>query len=145
MTRAEILRQAETWIGTPWKHQARLKGVGADCVGFVYGVYKAVGGVPVAEPPTDYPASWHVWNKEERLYKEAVKSGLVEKSVSELRPGDVILFRIGTMAASHLGIMAENGLFLHSFQTMARVQPSTLEGAWRRRIAYVFEFPEVSD
>ena len=144
MTRAELLREAESWIGTPWRHQARLKGVGADCVGFVYGVYVGTGGTVESEPPTDYPATWHHWNKAERLYAEALAAGLVEKPKDELLPGDVILFRFRKGPAAHMGIMAEDGLFLHSYQTFDRIQYSRLDSAWRRRIAYVMRYPEVT-
>ena len=36
-----------SWIGTPYRHQASLKGVGCDCLGLVRGVWRAVIG---AEP-----------------------------------------------------------------------------------------------
>ena len=42
--REEIVRLAREWIGTPYQHQASLKGVGADCLGFLRGVWReAVG------------------------------------------------------------------------------------------------------
>ncbi len=37
-TRAALLTEARTWIGTPWHHQAAVKGAGCDCIGFVRGV-----------------------------------------------------------------------------------------------------------
>lgn len=33
VTRAQVVAQARTWLGTPYVHQARLKEVGVDCVG----------------------------------------------------------------------------------------------------------------
>lgn len=41
--RDAIVAEARTWIGTPWRHQARVKGVGVDCIGFVGGVAMALG------------------------------------------------------------------------------------------------------
>ncbi len=43
ITPDDIVAEARTWIGTPWKHQARVKGVGVDCIGFVGGVGVALG------------------------------------------------------------------------------------------------------
>lgn len=43
INRADIVAEARTWIGTPWRHQARVKGVGVDCIGFVGGVAVALG------------------------------------------------------------------------------------------------------
>lgn len=37
-TRAEVVACARSWINTPYQHQARLKGIGADCLGLVIGV-----------------------------------------------------------------------------------------------------------
>ena len=145
MLRTEIIAEAKEWIGTPWVHQARRKGLGADCVGFVTGVYKELGGVAGCEIPADYPATWHVWNKEERLYETAKKVGLVEKPIEKMKAGDVVFFRFGNMPASHLGILIEDDLFLHSYMTFKKIMPTKLDKAWRRRIAYVMEFQGVVD
>lgn len=39
-----IIVEARSWIGTPYHHQAALKGVGCDCLGLVRGVWRAVYG-----------------------------------------------------------------------------------------------------
>jgi hypothetical protein len=38
MYRAAIVDVAKSWVGTPFSHQQRLKGAGADCNGLVLGV-----------------------------------------------------------------------------------------------------------
>jgi len=48
-----IVSEAREWLGTPWQHQASLKGVACDCVGLVRGVYTEVTGRTV-ESSTDY-------------------------------------------------------------------------------------------
>ncbi len=35
---AEILAAARTWLGTPWRHQGRLKDAAVDCGGLILGV-----------------------------------------------------------------------------------------------------------
>lgn len=42
-TRNNVIRIAREWIDTPFKHQAMVKGVGADCVGLVAGVGDELG------------------------------------------------------------------------------------------------------
>lgn len=37
-THADVVAQARSWINTPYHHQARLRGVGADCAGLIIGV-----------------------------------------------------------------------------------------------------------
>lgn len=46
VSRADVVAEARTWIGTPVHHQAELKGVGADCGGLVRGVSVALGLLP---------------------------------------------------------------------------------------------------
>lgn len=42
-TRAEVVAEARTYIGTRFRHQGRLKGVGVDCIGLAGGVAVALG------------------------------------------------------------------------------------------------------
>ena len=44
LTRTAIVEEARAWIGTPYRHQASLKGVGCDCLGLIRGVWRAVMG-----------------------------------------------------------------------------------------------------
>ena len=52
-----IIAEARSWLGTPWHHQASLKGVGCDCIGFVRGVAKPFVGEVVI--PLDYADDPH--------------------------------------------------------------------------------------
>lgn len=57
MTRDEIVAAARGWIGTPYQHQASLKGVGADCLGLVRGVWRGIVGPEPEETPA-YTSTW---------------------------------------------------------------------------------------
>ena len=58
MGRAEaIVAEAVSWVGTPYRHQAALKGIGCDCLGLVRGIWRAVyGSEPEATPA--YTPDW---------------------------------------------------------------------------------------
>ena len=57
MRRAEIVAAARSWIGTPYRHQASLRGVGCDCLGLLRGVWReVVGDEPEAAPA--YSRDW---------------------------------------------------------------------------------------
>jgi len=43
LKRTEIVREALSWIGTPFMHGARIKGVGAECGSFIVDVYARFG------------------------------------------------------------------------------------------------------
>ena len=37
-----VVTEARSWMGTPFQHQARVKGVGVDCAGLIIGVAHAL-------------------------------------------------------------------------------------------------------
>ena len=56
-TRERIIAAARGWLGTPYHHQASLRGVGCDCLGLVRGVWRELyGGEPEQTPP--YSPFW---------------------------------------------------------------------------------------
>lgn len=141
--RAKIVAAARGWLGTPYRHQASVKGVGADCLGLVRGVWReVVGAEPEAVAP--YSPDWAEVEAGERLL-EAARRWLVEISVEAARPGDVLLFRMSPEAAiKHCAILsADDGpelRMIHAYWGRAVVE-SWMGGWWRRRLAAVFRFP----
>jgi len=138
-----IVAKAREWCGTPYVHQAATKHVGADCLGLIRGVWREViGAEPTKIPP--YTNDWSEPQGDERLWKAAAIH-LVELNGSELRQGDVVLFRMRrSSVAKHLGIISDTGhnpRFVHAF-TGKGVVESPLSRPWRRRIVSCFEFPQ---
>lgn len=135
-----VVAEAISWIGTPYRHQGRRKGVGCDCVGLVLGVWRAVLGAP-PELPGAYAPDWAEAGGEE-LFLTAVRRHFFEKPVAEMAAGDLLLFRWRPhLPAKHAGILAEPGSFIHAYEAHA-VALSALVPQWRRRIAGVFAFSE---
>ena len=69
-----ILSEARQWLGTPYRHQASLKGVGCDCLGLVRGVWRALYGYE-PEEPGPYQRGWVEPPGEERLRDAARRAG----------------------------------------------------------------------
>src|SRR5581483_8890474 len=91
LSRSDIVAEARAWIGTPYQHQASLKGVGCDCLGLVRGVWRALlGDEPQAAPA--YSRDWAEAAREETL-AQAARAHLVEIDPGAFQPGDVLLFR----------------------------------------------------
>ena len=42
-TRADVVAEARTWLGTKWIHQHRAKGQGVDCAGLIICVVRDLG------------------------------------------------------------------------------------------------------
>lgn len=146
MGRPDVIYAAREWIGTPYRHQAARRGAGADCLGLVRGVWRDLFGREPEIVPA-YSMDWSEPSGDERLWR-AARRHLREIPMGELKPGDVILFRMRTgSVAKHLGIVtqiAPTGAFVHAYFGHGVVE-SPLGASWRRRIVARFEFPlEVS-
>jgi len=135
---------ARSWIGTPYQHQATVRGAGADCLGLLRGVWRELyGREPESVPP--YTEDWSEPAHQELLWQAALRHLLPCGGGEPERPGQVLLFRMRAGAvAKHLGIMAESGAgasFVHGYSGHG-VLESPLSLPWRRRIVARFDFPE---
>lgn len=139
-----VVTAARGWLGTPYLHQASLKGQGADCLGLVRGVWRDVVGTE-PETPAPYSPDWAEVGSDERLL-EAAGRWLVPVAVGEVRPGDVLLFRMSAGAAvKHCAILSDAGgpewRMIHAYWGRAVVE-GWIGPWWRRRLAAAFRFPE---
>jgi NlpC/P60 family putative phage cell wall peptidase len=143
ISRAAIIAEARTWIGTPYRHQASLKGAGADCLGLIRGVWRGIYG-DEPELPGPYTPNWAEETASETL-RDAARRHLIEIDKREFRAGDVVLIRMRDAGpAKHAAIMSGQATIIHAYDRHA-VAENHLPDAWRRRIAYAFSFPGVED
>ncbi|MDC7788690.1 NlpC/P60 family protein [Rhodoplanes sp. TEM] len=141
VTRDAIVTEARSWIGTPYRHQASLKGVGCDCLGLLRGVYRALYGTePEAVPP--YTPDWAEATGRETLLAAATRH-LITIEPAAVQAGDVLLFRWRAgLPAKHAAIVVSSGTMVHAHDG-ARVAEVAIAPWWRRRIAGAFAFPGV--
>lgn len=108
---ARFIEEVRACLGTRWRHQGRLPGVGLDCVGLVVVPAGRVG-LRVADS-LDYG-----------LRPDGRLRAMVEAQMDpspDPRPGDVLLFwaeRPGV--ASHVGVMTSLGV-IHTDRSVGRV------------------------
>jgi NlpC/P60 family putative phage cell wall peptidase len=142
ISRVTIVAEARAWIGTPYRHQASLKGVGCDCLGLVRGVWRAViGPEPEAVPP--YAAHWAEAGSE--ALAAAALRHLDVIAHEAFLPGDVLLFRWRAgLTAKHAAIATGAALMVHAHDGAA-VAEVAIAPWWRRRLAFAFRFPGVID
>lgn len=150
-TRAALVAEARAWLGTPYRHQASLKGAGADCLGLVRGVWRAFHGAEPEGMPA-YSPDWAEAGGGERLAR-AGRAHLVPCALDEARPGDVLLFRFSPgHPAKHAGILSAGtalgggtgSFFIHAYEGTGVVE-SRLVPWWRRRLAFAFRFPRLTE
>ena len=141
MTRADIVAEARKWIGTPYRHQASVKGVGADCLGLLRGVWREVlGDEPEAMPA--YTPDWAEALGQEQLLL-AARRHLVEIGIGDAGSGDVLVFRMGLgHPVKHCAIISQPGRIIHAYWGRS-VCETRLVPWWERRIAGAFRFPSI--
>lgn len=140
--RRRVVAAARRWLGTPYHHQASLRGVGCDCLGLVRGVFREVmGREPEAPPP--YSPDWAEALGRETLI-EAASRHLRRIEIAEAREGDVLIFRMhdGAMA-KHCGIVTGPDAMIDAMEGVG-VSEARLTLWWVRRIAAAFRFPPVA-
>jgi NlpC/P60 family putative phage cell wall peptidase len=139
----EIVAEARAWIGTPYRHQASLKGVGCDCLGLVRGVWRVlIGEEPELAPP--YAPDWAESVLDEK-FAQAASRHLIAIERETFREGDVLLFRWRTnVPAKHAAIVTGRDLMVHAHDGAAVAEVS-IAPWWRRRLAYAFRFPGMCD
>ncbi|MFP4228134.1 MAG: C40 family peptidase [Salinivenus sp.] len=113
--RAQILRAAaEAWNGTP--HQwGGTSPEGVDCSGLVHALYRD--------------------SLDKELPRTTKEQSQIGASVApaDLRPGDLVFFRVNTRTGRHVGIYLSDGDFLHA-SSQTGVTVSSLQSTyWRDR------------
>ena len=137
-----IVAEAIRWIGTPYRHQASVRGVGCDCIGLVRGVWECVYG-RAPETPGPYAPDWAEAGGEDVLLK-ALRRHCREIAGGGIAAGNLLVFRWRPhLPAKHLAIGLDPGRFIHAYQGSC-VTISAMAPQWRRRIAGVFAFPDLN-
>ncbi|MBL4595462.1 MAG: C40 family peptidase [Robiginitomaculum sp.] len=137
-TASLVVGQALSWVGTPYRHQASVKGVGCDCLGLVRGIWRELYGFEPAPLPI-YSPNWAERGQAELLFDAAQKY-----LTPSIRPtaGSVILFRMTAESpVKHCGIMINNSEFIHAYWSR-KVCRSAYGRWWQKRLAGVYQFPK---
>ena len=140
----QAVEAARAWIGTPYVHQGSARGAGADCLGLVRGVWRALyAAEPEKAPP--YTADWGETGGGEPLLAAALRNLVAVVPDAPEAAGEVLLFRMRPGAvAKHLGIRAglnEAASFVHAYDRHGVVE-SPLSAPWRARIVARFAWPD---
>jgi NlpC/P60 family putative phage cell wall peptidase len=130
---------ARGWIGTPYHHQASVRGIGCDCLGLVRGVWRELYGKDPQVVP-NYSRDWAEASGIETML-EGARRHLIARDVRDATPGDVVVFRLrAATVAKHTAILTSDVTMIHAMEGCP-VSEVALSRWWRRRIAGVFRFP----
>lgn len=150
-TRDAIVLAARSWLGTKYRHQARAKGRGVDCVGLIIGVGLEAGVMEWT------PEDFEPWRGYGRLpnpnkMREGLERFLRQKPQGEEpRPGDVAWFSWREGLPMHLGIyavhedaasgMPPRPMIIHALGSVGSVVEHAFAGEWPERVESWWSYP----
>lgn len=138
MDNAAIVAEARSYIGTPFHHQGRVKGIGIDCVGLVIGIAHALG-------LSDFDTADYGRQPDPVAMGATLDAHLDRVNLSDIRPGDILWLRM-IWEPMHLAIVTEVDplRIVHAYQRpgLSRCVEQGIDDAWRRRIVACFRYRE---
>lgn len=151
-TPALLISCAREYIGTPWVHQARLRGVGVDCVGLLTCAARDAG-MGIDDVPANYSTvPSHGWLLEE------LRRRMVQIEIADVRAGDVLAFawelhpwHAGLVSASEesyvpsrfaLRVARREILIVHAYRRVGKVIEQSLDASWLAAIRSAWRWPQ---
>jgi NlpC/P60 family putative phage cell wall peptidase len=152
VTRSAVVAAARRWIGTPFAHQGRVKGRAVDCLGLILCVLEEVGAMgasPTSESWTRLP-EYTQYGPEPgkgKVYAGCIKHAIL-KPFHEVKAGDILSLRAPSEPC-HVAFVSKQGTTLymiHAYNGGKQMcVEHVLDEIWLRRIAGVFEIPDIED
>ena len=109
--RQAVTTAAMRWLGTPFHHEAMVKGAGVDCGMFLIAVYREVGLIPEFTVE-HYSSQWHL-HRDREWYLELLSQYGREIPEEEKRFGDAVIWKFGRVF-SHAAIILLWPLVIHA-------------------------------
>lgn len=125
-TKEEIVFQARTWLGVPYKHQGRSRS-GVDCGGLLLCVGEELG-MEVVHPAT------YSMSPDPKLIEEAILSNCTK--VDSIQPGDILWFAFAG-EPRHVGLATDMGV-IHSWARPNKVVEHRLDELWLKRLKGIY-------
>jgi NlpC/P60 family putative phage cell wall peptidase len=133
-SREEFVKEARSWIGTPYQHQGRIKGVACDCIGLVIGMARALG-------LTDYDIDGYGKRPDGNL-RPVMESQLESVPLDAAQAADVVLFAWASHPL-HVGILSDPSHVIHAYLPNRRVVENIIDERWRGQIVAAYHMPGV--
>jgi NlpC/P60 family putative phage cell wall peptidase len=143
-TRFDVVRAARGWLGTPFHHQASVRGVGCDCIGLIAGVAAELAMPEAAHWLADVRRRSYTAEPDEKMLLEAASEYLVEIPLASLRMADIPLMRVRNGAhPQHFGILSSDNprYIIHAYaMAPSEVVENVFEGAWAKLAVRAYRY-----
>ena len=136
----DIVAEAREWIGTPWQHQQRLKGVATDCIGLVGGVALELGIEGAKEWSEDPDLHHYGPTPDPHLLLAGCDRFLDRIEIDDALPGDVLIMAF-RRDPQHFAIVSRlDPIYLiHAYSSVGRVVENGVKIA-RARILRAYKY-----
>jgi len=113
---SELVINAMTFLGVPYKRGGTDAATGFDCSGFVRAIFEQTAGLVLPR----------------KANEQAAAAQKIDRA--DLQPGDLVFFNTMRRAFSHVGIYVGEGKFIHAPKPGAEVRVESLSVTyWARR------------
>ncbi|NJK40571.1 MAG: peptidase P60 [Acaryochloridaceae cyanobacterium SU_2_1] len=140
VTRQQVIACARGYLGTPYHHQGRLKGVGVDCIGLAIAVAADLGLVVAAQYPIDYGRD------PDGSLPATLDRDCTLLADATYQEADLLLIRNLKGPPRHCGLVGLlNGEFtlIHAWDKRGMVVEHDLTEWWQQRIVSVYQLPGI--
>lgn len=132
----DVVDIARGYLGTPFRHQARLPGVGLDCAGVVVCALREAG-----RPVEDVRAYGRI--PAQGLFVKMVERHCERIALADLRHGDLMMFAFRG-EPQHLALYTAEGTLIHAYQDVGKVVEHDFDGIWRERLRGCYRLKEAA-
>lgn len=131
VTGKQIVKQARTWIDTPFKHQGRLKGAGVDCVGLVIGVAHEL-------DISNFDTANYSRVPNVSMMGKLLTEHLDEIAIDDAKDGDIYWMVVKSFP-QHLAIKSDKGI-IHSTSAIGKCIETSLDDTLKAKIFKAFRY-----
>lgn len=147
-TVATLLTIARSWIGTPFVHQGRTKGVRVDCFGLIIETCREAGLLAVAGLPSTWDQQGYSRFPDHYRLVERLLDYCPTVPVSQMQVGNLAVFATAGGLPAHMGFVADGAQpfsLIHAYGArttrQARVLEHRLGPGWLRHLHSVYRLP----
>lgn len=144
----KIVKEAYTWLGTPHRNYAKVKGIGVDCGMLLIATLEGSGKIEkdsIKIKP--YSNQWQLHRSEE-WFKHYVEKYCDTIPLNSIKPGDFLLYQFGR-CCSHGAVYVGDNMIIHAvveqgviLSRMDDIMLFDAHGETRLRYAYRFRGDE---
>ena len=138
--RTHLCKTVKLWksLKVQYEHRGTTRN-GCDCTGLIIGALREMDYLRDYKL-RNYPLDWNLHAKADDYITEEVER--FADKVEEPYMGDLVLFYFGKCIA-HVGVIIENGLFIHCHQAARKCTASSLwNSQWTKRISGFYRLNE---